>query len=100
MSEMGDPGAEYAPPITFVVVQKRHQTRIFVEDSRDADRSGNPPPGTVVDTGICHPFEHDFYLNAHSGLQGTNRPVHYHVLVDENGIGADQLQQMTYWWVV
>ena len=25
--------------------------------------------GTVVDTDVCHPFEFDFYLNSHSGIQ-------------------------------
>ena len=23
----------------------------------------------MVDTGICHPFEFDFYLNSHAGIQ-------------------------------
>jgi len=86
----------YAPPITICVVQKRHQTRLFCMDPRQADRSGNVPPGVVVDTGICHPHEFDFYLNAHAGLQGTNRPVHFHVLVDQNKFGADNLQLFTY----
>lgn len=61
--------SEYAPPITLIVVQKRHQTRIFAANPVDTDRSGNVPPGTVVDTTICHPFEYDFFLNAHAGIQ-------------------------------
>ena len=52
--------------------------------------------GTVVDTDICHPTENDFYLVSHAGLQGTSRPVHYHVLLDENGFGADALQRMAW----
>ncbi|MCE8166467.1 MAG: hypothetical protein I3270_02365 [Candidatus Moeniiplasma glomeromycotorum] len=52
--------ANYRPTITFVVVQKRHHTRFFPLDRRDADRSGNCLPGTVVETGITHPFEFDF----------------------------------------
>lgn len=96
-SEMGDTSSGYAPPITFVVVQKRHQTRLFAADPSTADRSGNLPPGVVVDRGIVHPTEFDFYLNAHAGLQGTNRCVHYHVLADQNGIGADGMQQFCYW---
>lgn len=27
--------AEYKPPITYLVVQKRHHTRLFAEDQRD-----------------------------------------------------------------
>eukprot|EP00775_Hariotina_reticulata_P010680 gene10680-10839_t len=39
----------------------------------------------------------DFYLNSHAGLQGQNKPAHYHVLVDENAFTADGLQLLTYW---
>lgn len=86
----------YMPAVTFVVVQKRHNTRLFAADQRDADRSGNVKAGTVVDTDICHPLEHDFYLMSHGGLQGTSRPAHYHVLLDEIGFTADELQLLTY----
>ncbi|KAL6637130.1 hypothetical protein ACP70R_024702 [Stipagrostis hirtigluma subsp. patula] len=89
----------YLPRVTFVVVQKRHHTRLFSENHRArelTDRSGNILPGTVVDTKICHPSEFDFYLCSHSGIQGTSRPTHYHVLFDENGFGADTLQTLTY----
>ncbi|GJM96200.1 hypothetical protein PR202_ga13016 [Eleusine coracana subsp. coracana] len=89
----------YLPPVTFIVVQKRHHTRIFPEDHRardQMDRSGNILPGTVVDTKICHPSEFDFYLCSHSGIQGTSRPTHYHVLFDENHFTADALQTLTY----
>ncbi|GAY33520.1 hypothetical protein CUMW_275360 [Citrus unshiu] len=88
----------YAPPVTFVVVQKRHHTRLFPAEynRRDlTDRSGNILPGTVVDTQICHPKEFDFYLNSHAGIQGTSRPTHYHVLYDENRFTADDLQMLT-----
>ncbi|OQS06197.1 Argonaute2 (AGO2), partial [Thraustotheca clavata] len=88
--------AGYNPAITFVIVQKRHNTRIFPANASDADRSGNCKAGTVVDTGICHPTEHDFYLMSHSGLQGTSRPAHYHVLLDEIGFTADEIQTLTY----
>ncbi|KAL3579627.1 hypothetical protein D5086_017462 [Populus alba] len=88
----------YGPPVTFVVVQKRHHTRFFPADHsrRDqTDKSGNILPGTVVDTTICHPTEFDFYLNSHAGIQGTSRPTHYHVLFDENNFSSDGLQTLT-----
>nr|GLL33985.1 protein argonaute 5 isoform X2 [Ipomoea trifida] len=87
--------AEYLPPVTFVVVQKRHHTRLFPANNRMTDRSGNILPGTVVDTQICHPTEFDFYLCSHAGIQGTSRPAHYHVLFDENRFTADALQNLT-----
>ncbi|KAG4974367.1 hypothetical protein JHK87_031188 [Glycine soja] len=89
---------DYMPRVTFVVVQKRHHTRLFPAEhgSRDqTDKSGNILPGTVVDTQICHPREFDFYLNSHAGIQGTSRPTHYHVLFDENNFTADELQMLT-----
>ena len=52
--------------------------------------------GTIVDVGITHPTEFDFYLCSHAGIQGTSRPSHYHVLWDDNDMSADQLQQLTY----
>ncbi|RHZ87940.1 hypothetical protein Glove_28g30 [Diversispora epigaea] len=88
--------ATYRPTITFVVVQKRHHTRFFPIDRRDADRTGNCLPGTVVDSNITHPTEFDFYLQSHAGLQGTSRPTHYHVLHDENNFTADTLQTLSY----
>ncbi|XP_052183641.1 protein argonaute 1 [Diospyros lotus] len=88
----------YQPPVTFVVVQKRHHTRLFANNHADrnaVDRSGNILPGTVVDSKICHPTEFDFYLCSHAGIQGTSRPAHYHVLWDENKFSADGLQSLT-----
>ncbi|KAJ9145671.1 hypothetical protein P3X46_028026 [Hevea brasiliensis] len=76
----------YQPPVTFVVVQKRHHTRLFANDHSDrnaVDRSGNILP------------EFDFYLCSHAGIQGTSRPAHYHVLWDENKFSADGLQSLT-----
>ncbi|KAI4383767.1 hypothetical protein MLD38_009569 [Melastoma candidum] len=88
----------YLPPVTFVLVQKRHHTRFFPMthgDRSSTDRSGNVLPGTVVDTKICHPTGFDFYLNSHAGIQGTSRPTHYHVLYDDNKFTADTLQALT-----
>ncbi|KAG5075120.1 hypothetical protein JHK84_056351 [Glycine max] len=88
----------YQPPVTFIVVQKRHHTRLFANNYRDrssTDRSGNILPGTVVDSKICHPTEFDFYLCSHAGIQGTSRPAHYHVLWDENNFTADGIQSLT-----
>jgi len=60
----------YQPGITFVVVQKRHHTRLFCRNAEDrSGKSGNIPAGTTVDTGICHPTEFDFYLCSHAGIQ-------------------------------
>ena len=89
--------ADYKPGITFIVVQKRHHTRLFCADKKEqSGRSGNIPAGTTVDIGITHPTEFDFYLCSHQGIQGTSRPSHYHVLWDDNHFEADELQQLTF----
>ncbi|XVE59482.1 hypothetical protein DITRI_Ditri05aG0049400 [Diplodiscus trichospermus] len=96
----------YMPPVKFVVVQKRHHTRLFPteDDQIQTDRSGNIRAGTVVDTSICHPTEFDFYLKSHAGIkkkftnflmEGTSKPTHYHVLFDENNFTADIMQVLT-----
>ncbi|CAB4012828.1 argonaute-2-like isoform X1 [Paramuricea clavata] len=87
----------YKPGITFIVVQKRHHTRLFCVKKEDqCGRSDNIPPGTMVDSGITHPTEFDFYLCSHFGVQGTSRPSHYHVLWDDNNFTADEIQALTY----
>jgi len=86
----------YRPTITMVVVQKRHHARFFPNSPQDADKSQNCPAGMVVETGITHPGEFDFYLQSQAGLQGTSRPTHYHVLHDENKFTPDSLQELTY----
>eukprot|EP00923_Selenidium_pygospionis_P054274 GHVN01094534.1.p1 GENE.GHVN01094534.1~~GHVN01094534.1.p1 ORF type:complete len:742 (-),score=97.64 GHVN01094534.1:734-2959(-) len=86
----------YKPRITFVVVKKRHHVRCFPLNKRDSDKSGNCQPGTVIDKVICHPNQFDFFLYSHSGIQGTSRPTHYHVIEDENNFTADSLQSLAY----
>ncbi|KIK63449.1 hypothetical protein GYMLUDRAFT_163093 [Collybiopsis luxurians FD-317 M1] len=92
-----------APKITFVVVGKRHHYRFFPKDSnskQEADRSGNCLAGTVVDRGITHPLEFDFYLQSHGGLLGTSRSAHYSVyliLFQDNKFSADAMQNICYY---
>ncbi|KAM3369442.1 hypothetical protein ACQJBY_017370 [Aegilops geniculata] len=87
----------YKPLTTFVVVQKRHHTRLFHREKNGGSThysDQNIPPGTVVDTVITHPREFDFYLCSHWGTKGTSRPTHYHVLLDENRFQSDEVQQL------
>jgi len=88
----------FKPAITYIVCQKRHHTRLYPVDKQNQDRSGNIQAGTVVDQGITSTVDFDFYLNSHQGIQGTNKPAKYHVLVDENKpqFTPDQLQRLTF----
>ncbi|KAK7322499.1 hypothetical protein VNO77_25880 [Canavalia gladiata] len=80
------------PKFTLIVAQKNHHTRFFQAEAQE-----NVPPGTVIDKGICHPKNNDFYLCAHAGMIGTTRPTHYHVLHDEIGFSADGLQELVHY---
>ncbi|GAA5826421.1 hypothetical protein JCM11251_002359 [Rhodosporidiobolus azoricus] len=86
---------KWTPKLTYVVCAKRHNIRLFPANptGQDVDRTGNLPPGVVVDTSITHPYAFDFYLQAHAGLKGTAKPTRYIVLLDENRFGSDGLQK-------
>ncbi|OQV17169.1 Protein argonaute-2 [Hypsibius exemplaris] len=92
------PGQDYKPPITYIIVGKRHHTRLFTADPRDAvGKAGNVPPGTITDRAICHFSEFDWFLCSHYGIQGTSRPAHYNVLYDDSNYQADQIQMFSYY---
>ena len=95
------------PKITAVVVTKRHHTRLYPHitpgsnnsNSRNdprITRSGNCPPGTVVDSGITSPYYLDFYLQSHNILKGSAKPARYFVLEDGMGFTSKELQDLTY----
>ncbi|KAM0859753.1 hypothetical protein ACQ4PT_046986 [Festuca glaucescens] len=85
---------KWLPKFTVIVAQKNHHTRFFPHN--DNERNPNVQPGTVVDDGICHPSNYDFYMCAHYGMIGTTRPTHYHVLHDEIGFSPDELQELVH----
>jgi len=86
----------YKPGITYMICAKRHHFRFFPKVPSQGDRSRNAKAGTLVDSEIVHPVDNDFYLQSHAGLLGTSRPTHYNCLMDDNKLGADDLQKLTY----
>lgn len=85
---------EFSPKFTFIVVQKRINTRLFSQD-----RSGemvNPRPGTILDRVITKCNLYDFYLVSQNVRQGTVSPTHYIVVTDEAEFSADILQKLSY----
>ncbi|ODA75978.1 hypothetical protein RJ55_08619 [Drechmeria coniospora] len=81
------------PKFTVVIATKRHHIRLFPERG---DKNGNALPGTVVEREVTHPFMWDFYLCSHVAIQGTARPVHYHVILDEMNVPVNDFQRMIY----
>ncbi|KAH8126793.1 hypothetical protein ACSS6W_002380 [Trichoderma asperelloides] len=93
---------QFQPKITLVVSVKRHQTRFYPSSTEEMSRSGNILNGTVVDRGVTQSRYWDFYLTAHDALQGTARPAHYTVLLDEifrtkfGTNAANELERLTH----
>ncbi|KAG8497109.1 hypothetical protein CXB51_008315 [Gossypium anomalum] len=52
--------------------------------------------GTVIDNKVCHPKNNDFYLGTHAGMIRIMRQIHYHVLLDQAGFSADNLQEFVH----
>ncbi|EKM51085.1 uncharacterized protein PHACADRAFT_212985 [Phanerochaete carnosa HHB-10118-sp] len=82
----------YRPTLSIIVCGKRHHARVYATAADQTTKNGNTLPGTVVDKGITDIYNHDFYLQAHYGLQGSAKSTHYIVIYDENKITADQIQ--------
>jgi eukaryotic translation initiation factor 2C len=83
---------------TVIIANKRHHIRAFPnpKDTKAADRFGNPLPGILIERDVTSPHDWDFILYSHIALQGTARPVHYHVILDQIGHRPEQLQNMIY----
>jgi len=87
---------KWRPSLSIIICGKRHHARAYPGDQANATRNGNTPAGTVWDKGVTDVFNHDFYLQAHNGLQGHARPTHYIVIYDENRLDADTIQGLTH----
>ncbi|PVI04669.1 Piwi-domain-containing protein [Periconia macrospinosa] len=85
--------------ITAVVVGKRHHTRFYMENPKDAakfDRD-NTPAGTFVDRLVTSPYYQDFFLQSHIGIKGTAKPAHYFVVENEiPGMSIERLRDLTH----
>ncbi|KAI0886460.1 Piwi-domain-containing protein [Annulohypoxylon maeteangense] len=86
------------PKFTVIIATKRHHVRFFPKagDNTAQDRNGNPLPGTLVERDVTHPQHWDWYLCSHVAIQGTARPVHYQVILDEAGVKPNDLMKMIY----
>ena len=65
------PQKPYTPKLTIVICGKRHHTRFYPAEAENADRNGNPRPGTVVDRGITAVYDFDFFLQG----RGADLPL-------------------------
>ncbi|XP_030382554.1 protein argonaute-3 [Scaptodrosophila lebanonensis] len=79
--------------ITYIIVQKRVNTRFFLENKLNFD---NPLPGTVVDKYITRRKMFDFFLVSQNVGQGTVSPTHFVILRDDANYGPDIIQKLSY----
>jgi len=86
---------DYVPMITFIIVSKRINTRIFTR-GQNPGQYGNPFSGTVVDDVVTLPERYDFFLISQSVRQGTVNPTSYNVILDDSKLKPDQIQRLTY----
>ena len=84
------------PALTYVVVQKRINTKLF-DITKGTD---NPPAGTIVDHTVTLKNFYDFFLVPMNTSLGTVTPTHFVVmrqpLKDEARIKPDMVQRLTY----
>ncbi|XP_014469139.1 PREDICTED: piwi-like protein 1 isoform X2 [Dinoponera quadriceps] len=83
----------YKPQLCVIVVQKRINTRLFINNRGGL---GNPAAGTVVDSCITRRNYYDFFLVPQSVRQGSVSPIHYIVLHDSSDMKTDHIQRFTY----
>lgn len=81
------------PKLTYVVTQKRINTRFFRQSGGKID---NPAPGTVVDHSVTRRYMTDFFLISQNVRQGTVTPSHYIVVYDSAKLSPDVVQQLAY----
>ncbi|KAL3475026.1 Piwi domain-containing protein [Aspergillus californicus] len=91
-------GDQWKGKFTVIIANKRHHIRAFPKpnDRNAADKNGNPLPGTLVERDVTSPHDWDFLLYSHIALQGTSRPVHYHVILDQLKHRPQELENMIY----
>uniref|UniRef100_A0A5S6QD81 Piwi domain-containing protein n=1 Tax=Trichuris muris TaxID=70415 RepID=A0A5S6QD81_TRIMR len=87
----------YRPRITFIAVQDDHHAVFTCKNARIAVGSGrNIPAGTVIDRQVTSPDGYDFYLCSSPPVTAAITPSKYHVLYDENNLGSNVVQAISY----
>ncbi|KAL2842342.1 Piwi domain-containing protein [Aspergillus pseudoustus] len=91
-------GEQWKGKFTVVIANKRHHLRAFPRpgDRNASDKNGNPLPGTLIERDVTSPYDWDFLLYSHIALQGTSRPVHYHVILDQIKHRPQELENLIY----
>ncbi|XP_059617616.1 protein argonaute-3 [Phlebotomus argentipes] len=88
--------AGQVPKLTYVITQKRINTRFFRCVGNQATSFDNCRPGTVVDHSVTRRYMKDFFLVSQSVRQGTVSPTHYIIVYDSANLSPDIVQKLAY----
>jgi len=87
----------YNPKMLYVLVNKKHLTRLFEKVNGE---TCNPGPGTVVDVAIVESNGQnlfDFFMIANDNPRtATAQPVHYSVVANTTGMTKTEVEEVTY----
>ncbi|KAH7714470.1 WAGO-2 protein [Aphelenchoides avenae] len=87
-----------AAKLTVIVPNKMHNVRFFPNPIPSGGaQDQNVRPGTTIDHTVTSMNHREFYLNAHTTIQGTAKVPRYTVLYDQNEISSENLQRLVYW---
>jgi len=90
---------DYKPGFSFIIVQKRINTRLFATRGAvgtPAQQYDNPPAGTVLDHTVTRFKFKDFFLIPQVVTQGTVTPTHFVVIKESKALPADAIQRLAY----
>jgi eukaryotic translation initiation factor 2C len=88
-------GPDWCPPITLLVVGKRHHSRFYpINPGPPRTPTANFWSGLVVDRTVTSPERADFYLQSHDSALGSAKSAHYVVIENESRYTMDEFQEL------
>ncbi|KII72260.1 Protein argonaute-3 [Thelohanellus kitauei] len=83
-----------APLLTFICVQKRHNTRFYSINNKDEKKFECEPGLLIKDPTFCD--NQMFYLQSHKCTKGTAKSSQYKVIHNDNEISIDNLAKFAF----
>jgi eukaryotic translation initiation factor 2C len=81
------------PKMTFIIVQKRNHFRSVINQRGEYF---NPYVGTLINSDVTDKRNQNFYLYSHGAIQGTAKPTHYQILLNEPNFSQSGLESFTF----
>jgi len=81
-----------------IVATKLHPARLVPAQINPQGKAPeqNLKPGTLVDTGITHPYFNEFFLLGHLGRLGTAKVPRFTIISNPGKIPSDDIKKLTY----